>query len=445
MSVSIHILILIIFPADFQPINSFKCKGLKRFVHLTHVCNLELDCPLGDDELLCEQAYSCPKYCSCQASSKITCNRNQFTINGLFIQEVYLNIRIVTHTLQLMGFLKHDSIAMKYPYDLTNLNLTNYQLAYNDTIFKIENYKNIVVLDLSENSITNLKFFNFNKLKKLQKLILKKNLLSTVEFEISLNNVIKYLDLSFMKFEINRQSFENFKNLKTLILTHNVIDFKAEIFTYNLINLQTFMLNSTHLHYDYFSKNFNNLKALKVFSTSIESICCLEKSKIGSSCIFINEDRSKSKNCTLLKSFSHIIIAIFYAVLLCYGLIKFITMNKNKNKLTIFFSLIAFYDTMLFFYELILLIIGLFNNYTNSFDTEKWRGNFFCKLAIAFFLFSHFGRIFSFLLIFFENFISRIFKTKRSKFLEQKSLIKLQFFFVLFTVLMVVFSNMVIL
>lgn len=113
-----------------------------------------MDCELGDDELFCDNLFACPQYCFCPTSFIVICFRQDFRTKNQKMLTSILEIKSFFKTITIIGFNSNDFIKNLYLYHVTNLNVTKSKLFMkNNTKLIIEKFKNLVILDLTENKI----------------------------------------------------------------------------------------------------------------------------------------------------------------------------------------------------------------------------------------------------------------------------------------------------
>ena len=132
----------------------FKCRQTFRCIHMYNICDGNIDCPMNDDEILCDVKH-CIDQCIC-LNHAIKCNDSQVlhsTIlyfqlgNFVFVDMSYTkNIQFVLHLLKNTLILISKQSFISKLYSCNSL----------DSKIKLQ------ILDLSFNKILVLKRFNFN-------------------------------------------------------------------------------------------------------------------------------------------------------------------------------------------------------------------------------------------------------------------------------------------
>ena len=186
----------------------YRCRGSRVCLHPDHVCDGVFQCPLRDDELLCD--LDCPDVCRCQGLAFVC--RRQFRASS-FPSLRYLDASGSNMTL--------DELDSNFY--LIHLRLARCQLK---TIPR-KSFGNLRTLDLSDNSLSVVKLKSFLSMKNLRVLILAGNPLVKVVADAATQPVhtrLKSLDLSRTHIAtFNSTIFANFCNLKELNLSNSAL------------------------------------------------------------------------------------------------------------------------------------------------------------------------------------------------------------------------------
>ena len=237
--------------------NSFLYMYCQVCLHPDFVCDGYKQCPHQDDELLC--GLVCPSGCICQGLA--------FICPNTFNTSLYPQLRF----LDASGSLLHPS-DLSHNTLLIHLNLSNCHL--HNLILPI--LPNLLVLDLSWNSITDLHMDSFSMLTNLNFLILSNNPIYKLSSDtVSSNKKIILLDLSSTLLQkLERTAFMCCPNVKHLNLFDTPIQYLPQtVFSKNqLIETLDFRFDSD---FEQAPKNLLiNLKYLDNVKTNNFRFCC---------------------------------------------------------------------------------------------------------------------------------------------------------------------------
>ncbi len=181
--------------------NMFKCIDSQVCIHIEDLCDTFNDCPLAEDEQMCDLKYtSCPVDCFCQRYAMF-CNRSVSSLDWDIFSPL-LSIQCDSMNLTSLSFLKH----------LTKL----------------------VFLKLPKNRIDSIcGEFDWNT--ELLQIVLKVNLVTSLDEFCFVNTpLLHILDFDQNKIvQIHRRAFHHLTQLKLLILSHNQLRTVSEFVIYS--------------------------------------------------------------------------------------------------------------------------------------------------------------------------------------------------------------------
>lgn len=170
----------------------------------------------SSDEILCEEQLFCPLHCVCQSPLQATCSNLTQNLNSILNAIKYL--RIIEPK-------KLEYNETNLNYKLTYLNLTKGKLQFENIDFKY--FKNLKIVDLSDNLIENFSWKLFGEPKNIYYLNLNKNRLKIIKkimFDKFENIFYIHLTENQLK-AIYKNSFKNLKNIFYLNLDKNELEF----------------------------------------------------------------------------------------------------------------------------------------------------------------------------------------------------------------------------
>lgn len=191
----------------------FKCWESQICVHLYDICNAVFDCPLKDDEHLCElRDVQCPFGCDCLLFA-ITCHKihsDQFPSKGFPF--VFLHL----HSLSLTKV----EIPLQNNF-INNLNVSANRIV--DICVNMELLHKLHTIDFSENIVLSLVSGCFANVPRINMIIAVDNKISNIEFRAFINATqINLIDLSHNDLlSISKLSLCNVLRIKVLNLNHN--------------------------------------------------------------------------------------------------------------------------------------------------------------------------------------------------------------------------------
>ena len=219
----------------------FKCKGYNFLcLHLGNTCDQRKDCPLGDDEFLCElKNVPCPLNCQCLALAML-CTNATLTIPQNKIPFISIVIgysqRLIIENLLLIA---QDSLYMT----LLNNKITDFCVHHNTG--------KLVLLDVSSNLLTSLKKLCFNKFIWIKVISVSDNLIKHTESQA----FAMLLQLSYL----------NLSNNNIVTLSKAMFSFSPQL---KLLSIKNNPLTIIH------EEVFKDME-LKAIETTNYQICCI--------------------------------------------------------------------------------------------------------------------------------------------------------------------------
>ena len=190
--------------------NMFRCKQSEICIPITDVCNYVHDCPVGNDELLCELKNTvCPKLCVCLYFA-LLCSK--ITIMVLDISGLpFVAYHLTSCALTTVNLLKYNQFTAV-------LNLTNNEIG--DACSSMSHIVSLAAVDLSKNSIMIISKGCFISLNHLHTINLQVNNLSLAESKSFQNlAMVKLIDISNNKLLfLSKNTFYNIAKIDTLKL-----------------------------------------------------------------------------------------------------------------------------------------------------------------------------------------------------------------------------------
>lgn len=284
----------------FFPVYFFKCKNETRFIQNSNICDGEIHCKHGSDEIFCE---------------KFGVFANKLQFNGCSFPILYF-AKCDTNTnstIYFLMYMKRISVNGNYTlekdlnsYNLKIINITrNFKLS----TWNLKNIQNVFKLILNENNLKNLNFINNQSLSLLQSFSLSKNHLTSVSFFKRITCVnLKNLDISYSKIQsICKDDFSKLKNLQILKIENSFIKkIEKKIFK-NFLYMEKIYLNNTNFPIKNSIENFKYLIRLKVFMSENYYFCCIVLS-------YLNEDIQCSPKNDNLKNCHKILPTIYLRI-----------------------------------------------------------------------------------------------------------------------------------
>ena len=327
--------------------NLYKCLSTYICIHVGKTCNNQFDCPLGDDEQLCDLKYiNCPYGCQCLVFA-IMCTELQ----GLTL----------TH----------------YPYFSVSFFNTNLHNKHQLSLFK--NVINFQLINLGLESMCNvletpdlmMLQVQFNPLRKIKRKCL--NGLTRVQsIDVSLNNISS----------IEKQAFAGQPYLLYINFSDNLIDyFTSDMFSH-LPKLQIVILYRNPLN-SIQGGAFDKLN-LYLIETLDYRICCIAPSKV-----VCNAKRPWYESCSNLlpnKALTYTFIFISPMVIflnLCSLGMNIVNLFRRNSSYTISVMSINCNDILYGSYLCIILAAHYIYNDTFLLKQKLWKNSRVCHMAFG--------------------------------------------------------------
>ncbi len=211
----------------------FKCKRSSRCLHFKSVCDGLIECPLGDDEELCNLP-SCPWKCRCLHYA-ITCeNIDTMIWTGI---KPFIRVNMTNSTLRSKSLQQFTAVTILY--------LSENSLNNSCTLGHIH-ATTIRSIDMSHNYIKHLQKACIKPMKWLSHLDLSHNLLTLIPVHISQLFVnLQFLDISFNAIsEISAEFVSGLQNLRAM----NILQKRPISLDGRLVNRYVLLLLTNDFH-----------------------------------------------------------------------------------------------------------------------------------------------------------------------------------------------------
>ena len=198
-------------------INMFKCKNSIICIHIGDICNEKIDCPLGDDEYLCDLKFTtCLANCSCLTFAIKCASVDQLRVdssNNLPYHVIHIKECSEVFTIEFLQPLNSISV------------ITMNGMFFDDICAIMPNSQHYITIDVSNNKVKRIPNDCFQQSSTLKVIKMNDNLISEVE----------------------NKAFLNLKALTLLDLSHNIIIVLAPTIIVNCFELETIVIQNTSL------------------------------------------------------------------------------------------------------------------------------------------------------------------------------------------------------
>ena len=359
----------------------YRCRDSKVCLHPLSVCDADsrIQCPLGDDEILCD--FICPENCTCYGLA------------------VYCDHRFSVHSVTQLRFLEARGSGLTLADMASNTILIHLGLGSCD-LRQLGNssFPNLHILDVSDNLLTVINADELFPLSNLRVLNLSGNPLTSTFIEqfdkvSSLHRSVEVLDVSRVAFkELDTNTIALFPNLRKLDVSHSsVVKILGQEF-HQLTQLTTLDLRQSPLTHFYpgFIRDLTSLQ--EIYADSYK-LCCPEVLPSGFNLINCHAPSDEISSCdSLLRSDAYRVVLSVFAVLALIGnLGSFayrVIVHKAGSALGfgVFVTHLSVSDFLMGLY---LAIIGVADRvYKGSYLWEdvSWRNSTACNVAGFLFL-----------------------------------------------------------
>lgn len=370
----------------------FKCRYANVFFDEYELCVIKdkycsskksctlLNCPRGDDELdeICHSNFQCPENCIYWNPGEFFCKNGKIQFQN-HSSKYYLKSLILQNVNgdEILLYLKR--INENY---LIYLNAFKSNLTENSLILP---FPNLRYLNLSFNSIENIKYKHFSKTIFLEKLILSNMKIQSIHKNAFKNlKYLKYFKIknSILKL-IGTNIFSKLNILKKLKITFSKIFEIEDNLLNDLNNLEELNLTKTSLDNKKTlpKLNFQIHKYLRSVTSEYYILCCLLK-KNHNSVECLPKEISFYSCESLIGSFSKKIIFSFFGLIGFFGnlILMCQKLTQKLKPLNLMELMLMCSDFLLsiFFLSLIFMEFKFYKNYINH--DIKWRSSNFCKI-----------------------------------------------------------------
>ena len=225
-----------------QCANMFRCKLSQTCIHSKEICDGIKNCPLNDDEILCQlHNYQCLENCIC-LNLAVSC-RGSIFLEYVISDLPYISYHLVNVNINNLIYMKANVLTKK-------IHIINGTLT--EICSSLSRFNNLLSVDFTSNYIRRLQKSCFNDLNFIHSVIIKSNRLTLVE----------------------QRSFMNISRIVSIDLSVNNLE-RIPSFTFvnvshiGLLNISNNPLTQIDLHM------FKRLVILKI-STSSPSVCCVK-------------------------------------------------------------------------------------------------------------------------------------------------------------------------
>ena len=324
-----------------------KCKDSQICIHMLDMCNEFTDCPLGDDEELCELQYIlCPHMCIC-LNFALSCQNimRTFGLKSLF----YVSYHLASIKIDSLLFLKNSK----------SLLLLHASGNYITDICSLTKHLPVLtVIDVASNHISKLIKHCFMNLHNLQEVYISRNNLSSVD----------------------PKSFQNLQRIIIVDLNDNLIrKIPANVFS-NITALITFKLKGNPL------KHIEMIHTIPVKNVFVDyfKICCITPKRINcraptfwhSSCFNVFPN-GIIKYCCLFISLITVTLNLTFFIINA-------TFVVRSGKCNLFTLISCSINVDYSLYGIYLMLLWIEDRYYKKYfyiDHSTWNNNILCQIA----------------------------------------------------------------
>ena len=352
----------------------YRCRGSFVCLHPTHLCDGSPQCPQRDDELVCD--LKCPAKCTCHGLA--------FVCAHSFLAHRHPELRYLDASAS--GMMPNQ---LRMNTLLIYLNLAGCELSSISDL----NFPNVLILDLSENVLSEITTAHFMDMKNLRNIILAKNPLKSLFIrELRSNptmpNVLS-LDLSDVRMDqLDFGLLSPFENLRMLNLSGSGVNHAVSMPGFQtLLQLQVLDLRGCVLS-EFPRDLFRTMAKLRYLHSDNYKVCCSAILPVHinpRNCRAPSNDISSCAD-LLRSNVNRMFLAIFAALALIGNLGSLfvrmrIHMSGKASAYGAFVIHLCISDWLMGVY---LAIIGVADSvYRNAYlwEDEAWRHSVTCKLA----------------------------------------------------------------
>ncbi len=333
----------------------FKCSGSNICIHPREICNVQIDCPLEDDEQMCELKTTCPSVCTC-FNYAMSCAK----------------VPVVNKYLQCLPYISYHFYLtdLKEPGSIGAGDNTEYLYLANNRMEQIcslsTNLRKIKIIDGSYNDVESLTTECFRNLTSLASVNMSSNMLSTIQVH----------------------SFVFLGDIKSIDVSSNQILFLPKHFIFSITSLYQLILYGNPL-IKITVDIFQNLN-IAILSSENYRICC-----IVSPNTLCSVPPPWYSSCSRL--FSDLKMRVFFNII-SFTILLANTANlvslwrilhERKQPFSVIVLCVSISDALCGLYLLVIWIADAFFGDTYIVNDSTWRKSFVC--FVLFFLVSFFS------------------------------------------------------
>ena len=249
----------------------YKCASSRICIHLSQVCDEELDCPYGDDEYSCQ--FTCPNKCTCKGLI-VDCRNVQFQTSDFRTISIESRALDISYNTEINRAYFETDMQFLYRLNLSNSGL---QVVDRNAFSKLRNLK---ILDISYNKLRIIPTDVFKDFKALTALYLSGNNLLTSIQHGAFNGLTAIRDLIITGTRLHTIETETFTGLQlsTLDLSSNQIT-TIENMAFNDLEVETIDISGNDIVN--FNKDlFTGVRGLRFINSYAYKFCCVKPSTV---------------------------------------------------------------------------------------------------------------------------------------------------------------------